>query len=485
MHLLHIEDHDDLLRGALLEQSALSAVDQFEHDLDSAAVPANAEQYKRLLPATPPSPGQQYAFEVDLDACTSCKACVVACHSLNGLDAGESFRRTGSIVGEAYEQTITSTCHHCADPGCLNGCPVNAYEKDAVTGIVRHLDDQCIGCKYCTLTCPYEVPVYNESRGIVRKCDMCTQRLTVGEAPACVQACPSEAIRITLVSREPVPASPVINGAPDSAITRPTTRYVSKTPVPAEARPADAPVPKEAHTPLVIMLVLTQLSVGMYLFVPGRVLASVALALCFIALGASTLHLGRPQYAFRAILGIGHSWLSREIVAFGGFSSCALGYTVLQWIPALDLPWVKLACAGAVILSGLAGVFCSAMLYHVTAKPSWRMSHSGAKFLLTTVLLGAAASGYLLLAILVAAAKLFCELRIHRATQGALADSATLLRGPLAGISKWRFGLLAAGLVLMPVPWVGLALLVAGELCERHLFFAAAAGPRMPGGALA
>ena len=84
----------------------------------------------------------------------------------------------------------------------MNGCPVLAYEKDPETGIVRHLDDQCIGCQYCVLKCPYDVPKYSTELGIVRKCDMCHSRLAEGEAPACVQACPTEAIRITIVNTE-------------------------------------------------------------------------------------------------------------------------------------------------------------------------------------------------------------------------------------------------------------------------------------------
>jgi formate dehydrogenase iron-sulfur subunit len=160
--------------------------------------------FESLIPLTRPRTGEQYAFEVDLDACTGCKACVSACHALNGLDENETWRETGQLLGcgsaSPVVQTITTACHHCADPGCLNGCPVLAYEKDPLTGIVRHLDDQCIGCQYCVLKCPYDVPKYNARLGIVRKCDLCHQRLVHGEAPACAQACPTQAIRVIVVS---------------------------------------------------------------------------------------------------------------------------------------------------------------------------------------------------------------------------------------------------------------------------------------------
>src|SRR5438552_4115132 len=187
----------------LEEQTTLTAVERFAREHDRCEIPAGKQRYSSLLPATAPGPGQQYAFEVDMDKCSGCKACVTACHSLNGLDDGEAWRETGTLVSHdwrrPFRQTITTACHHCVDPGCLNGCPVPAYEKDAGTGIVQHLDDQCIGCEYCVMMCPYNVPKYSERRGIVRKCDLCSQRLPAGEAPACVQACPSEAIRIIVV----------------------------------------------------------------------------------------------------------------------------------------------------------------------------------------------------------------------------------------------------------------------------------------------
>jgi Fe-S-cluster-containing dehydrogenase component len=152
----------DLISQLLQEQSTLTAVEQFStwHQLHSE--PEQAKYYRDLLPAAMPIGGQQLAFEVDLDRCSGCKACVVACHSLNGLDDEESFRDVGLLLGTAETsaafQHVTTACHHCVDPGCLSACPVNAYEKDLITGIVHHLDDQCFGCQYCTLACPYEVP---------------------------------------------------------------------------------------------------------------------------------------------------------------------------------------------------------------------------------------------------------------------------------------------------------------------------------------
>src|SRR6185295_12523269 len=122
------------------------------------------------------------------------------------------------------------------------------------------------------LKCPYEVPKYSSRLGIVRKCDMCSNRLAVGEAPACVQACPNEAIRITMVETRTVTiefrerGKNFLNGAPAGDYTLPTTIY----------RRADSHVraphliaadsttllSQPAHWPLVVMLVLSQASVG-------------------------------------------------------------------------------------------------------------------------------------------------------------------------------------------------------------------------------
>ena len=193
-----------------------------------------------------------------MDKCTGCKACVVACHSLNGLKKAESWRDVGVIRGVvdgvAEQQTVTSACHHCLDPGCLSGCPVGAYEKLEDSGVVKHLDDQCIGCQYCSLKCPYDVPKYDSSLGIVRKCDMCHERLAEGEAPACVQSCPNGAISIQLVDVEAsrsrsLEGGSMVAGAFRSDYTLPTTTFRSSRKLDDSMQAADAMDLTPSHKP--------------------------------------------------------------------------------------------------------------------------------------------------------------------------------------------------------------------------------------------
>jgi len=543
-----------LLAWLLREQQDLSAVERFAQDHARGALPAQARYYARLLPAAPPGPGEQYAFEVDLDRCSGCKACVTACHTLNGLDEGETWRDVGLLVGgtsaNPLVQHVTTACHHCLEPACMIACPVDAYVKDAITGIVKHLDDQCFGCQYCTLACPYDVPKYHAAKGIVRKCDLCSSRLAVGEAPACVQACPHEAISIRVVNAQQViddcEVGQFLPGAPDPHLTLPTTNFKTARVLPRNAQPADfhQTAPQHPHWPLIVMLVLTQLSVGAFAagrltewaFGPGalNVIAGghavAALALGLLALSASLLHLGRPQYAFRALIGLRHSWLSREILAFSIFAGIAAAYAASLWlVPELDerlaaLPqWLE---TGAVT-SGLAAVFCSIMIYVSTRREFWSAGNTSVRFLLTTALLGTAAlwvsvsaagsSGAAAEAarvaeirralcatiVILAVVKLLHEASLFRwlwaPSTSSWKRSAALHAGPLSEVTLARFGCgVLGGLFLPVIAWgqtpatsdllprltvvVATAVaLVAGELLERYLFFAAAAAPRMPG----
>ena len=413
-----------LLELLLKEQRGLSAVDLFSdwHESNSIA----AATYQALMPATALKSGQQYAFEVDLDACSGCKACVVACHTLNGLEETETWRKVGSLSSQSIHslpivQHVTTACHHCVDPGCLSGCPVQAYEKDPVTGIVRHLDDQCFGCKYCTMTCPYEVPQYSSTLGIVRKCDMCSQRLNVGEAPACVQACPNQAIRIAIVDVATIVSkttrqnstSTLVSTAPLSRITLPTTRYVTVLPIEAtvELCSGESIVDKahEGHLPLVVMIVLTQASVGMWLVFaasrsmggagPHFFVAAIATAIGIIGVHVALLHLGRPWLAYRAFLGWRTSWLSREAIGFGLFMGAAIVATGAKLFidDGSDAGSIRYAMFAEILVAliGLLAVVCTGMIYVATRRELWGGVRTGIDFGLSTIglgLVGASAS---------------------------------------------------------------------------------------------
>jgi Fe-S-cluster-containing dehydrogenase component/DMSO reductase anchor subunit len=549
-------DGQSLIDSLLAEQQR-TAVAKFAawHQCDHE--PSRIGLYRDLIPAVLPADGQQYAFEVDLDACSGCKSCVAACHSLNGLEEEETWRSVGLLHGgtsqAAVIQHVTTACHHCLEPACLDGCPVHAYEKDPCTGIVRHLDDQCIGCQYCILKCPYDVPKYSWEKGIVRKCDMCQGRLAAGEAPACVQACPNQAIRITLVSREQIreesEANLFLPGAPEPGYTLPATVYRTKQPLPRNLLPADyySVAPQHAHLPLVFMLVLTQMSVGAivvdqvltWIAPPAIALggtkavhSAAALILGMIGLGASVLHLGRPKYALRAIIGLRTSWLSREIFAFGVFAVLAMLHAGMLWLASGPTEGMARAVGMAAAVSGVAAVFCSVMIYASTRRPFWSAGRTALKFFLTSALLGMPVAllvgladaiwggreavgrvmsdygGLLCVAIAVLAAiKLLSELVIY----GSLASkqftplkrTATLMAGELGPLTLQRFAMGLAGGVVLPAVlaapfvsksaaghsplFVGSAvalsavLLVWGEVLERYMFFAAVVAPKMPG----
>src|SRR5437762_1206916 len=85
----------------LEEQQRLTAVDRFARAHENRGASAQAGLYRDLIPLTKPQPGEQYAFEVDLDKCSGCKACVSACHALNGLDENETWRSVGLLHGDA------------------------------------------------------------------------------------------------------------------------------------------------------------------------------------------------------------------------------------------------------------------------------------------------------------------------------------------------------------------------------------------------
>jgi Fe-S-cluster-containing dehydrogenase component/DMSO reductase anchor subunit len=529
-----------LIDDYLAEQQRLQTpVRRFSEAHDRQAFAERTQQWRELIPLSEPAPGEQYAFEVDLDRCTGCKACVAGCHSLNGLEEEETWRDIGLVLGgtrsHPFQQTVTTACHHCADPACMHGCPVLAYDKDPHTGIVRHLDDQCIGCQYCVLKCPYDVPKYSDRLGIVRKCDMCQSRLAVGEAPACAQACPTQAIRIVNV-RTKTPegklverAGDFLDSAPTPDYTKPTTRFITRRAWPDNVEAADTHSlrPQPAHWPLVVMLTFTPMAVGCFvsaaaLHIGGFGAPIVGVVAAFVGLVGSVFHLGQPLRAWRVFLGLRRSWLSREAVIFGGWFGLAATFALQRtvstgWIGAIRFPGHSAIQQGLIWLQhhdhalsittaaiGVVGLICSAMIYVDTRRPFWKASQTfprffgaGAALAFSSLFAMSPDFHYAIGLIAALLLKVAVETRCFRVldeeddSPSPERLTALVLSGPLRRWTALRYLTVAAVIIVtgamlaMPTSplerWAVFALALFSEGLERALFFKAVFAPKMPG----
>jgi formate dehydrogenase iron-sulfur subunit len=357
-----------------------------------------------LLPGRMPAEGEQYRFHFDMTKCIGCRSCEVACNEQNGNPADITWRRVGELEGGTYPETqrhyLSMGCNHCLDADCLRGCPVNAYTKD-VSGIVLHSADACIGCSYCVWNCPYSVPQFNPERGVVGKCDMCKGRLDDGLEPACVNACPEGAIEIEIVNMLAWRgdfAGADSPGMPAAEQTISTTRITlpEETGAPLERVDTGQIQPEHAHMPLVFMTTMMQAVAGaLWVLLAWHGLTAVRLGVLLgitaAALTLSTLHLGRPAYAYRALKMWRRSWLSREVLLFTLFFAALAAAAAATGAAALGFavsPREVLACDWAAAVLGLLGTLASAAIYLVKARPAWNMQHTPLDFLLTGGLLG-------------------------------------------------------------------------------------------------
>lgn len=441
--------------------------------------PAGTEAAARI-PARPPAEGEQYRFHFDMTKCIGCKCCEVACNEQNNNPAGIRWRRVGELEGGTYPLAerfhLSMGCNHCLEPACLIGCPVEAYTKMPDTGIVLHSAEACIGCQYCTWNCPYGVPQFNEERGVVGKCDLCHHRLSEGRAPACVNACPQGAIEVELIQisewRATAAAAANAPGLPPAAETLSTTRITLPERMDESLRKADyhRVRPEHPHWPLVFLLVLTQMSVGAFAVLLATGGARIGYLLATLAghaaLGFSLLHLGRPAHAIRALKMWRRSWLSREVLFFSLFA----GLTAVAAPAAFFGIGPARALVAAAVLAGVAGVYSSARIYMVPARPAWNSARTMLEFGLTAVLLGSLLCGLRWWPVALAQAALtgWKIYALRSSQEFEMRQSARLLTRVLRRQLAWRMALLA--LCLLPFPF-GLAAGLAGEIVGRYLFF--------------
>ncbi|MGB2906745.1 MAG: 4Fe-4S dicluster domain-containing protein [Candidatus Aminicenantaceae bacterium] len=152
---------------------------------------------------------------VDTTRCIGCRSCEVACSEAHGLPVPDiendralaAERKTSEtqwMVVNRYdtekgEVFVKKQCMHCWQPGCTAACLTNAMYKTEL-GPVIWRSKKCMGCRFCMISCPFDIPKfeYNSTNPKIQKCSMCWDRLQEGKKPACVEACPTDALMFGL-----------------------------------------------------------------------------------------------------------------------------------------------------------------------------------------------------------------------------------------------------------------------------------------------
>ena len=188
-------DRRSMLKGAFAGGAAAVA---------TAALPSPALARVRREP-DPEDVGLLY----DATLCIGCKACVVGCREANGVppesstglwdDPTDLSGSTRNVIrvydGEDGSSFYKAQCMHCTDPACVSACMLGALHKSK-WGIVAYDKDACIGCRYCQVACPFNVPKFQWSSAtpLIVKCELCRHRLAEGKEPGCTSVCPTKAV---------------------------------------------------------------------------------------------------------------------------------------------------------------------------------------------------------------------------------------------------------------------------------------------------
>ena len=148
----------------------------------------------------------QYGFLINLEKCTGCKTCQLSCKDYKDLPVDVNFRRVYEYCGGTWQELrntwinsvfsyyVSIACNHCEDSICTQVCPSGAMHKRSEDNFIIINNNICIGCKSCSMACPYDAPQYNSRLGHMTKCNGCLERFDLGLNPICVQSCPLRAL---------------------------------------------------------------------------------------------------------------------------------------------------------------------------------------------------------------------------------------------------------------------------------------------------
>ncbi len=180
----------------------------------AAAAGAGVTVLSAGRPALATTSASGHAVLIDVARCIGCRRCEAACKEYHGFPAEESFDLSPQAwtyvkfqplrkplthlnlgEGGAARRTFKIQCMNCVEPACASACPVAALRKTQ-EGPVVYDAGRCIGCRYCQLACPFQIPRFEWNKVLPRitKCSMCAEKTVVGEEPHCVAACPVQAL---------------------------------------------------------------------------------------------------------------------------------------------------------------------------------------------------------------------------------------------------------------------------------------------------
>lgn len=210
----------------------------------------------------------------DATRCIGCKTCMVACRRANHLpyekpghpwdDPVDLSGRTKTVIqryrGQEGQSYVKRQCLHCLDPACVSVCMIGAMHKSE-GGIVAYDPDRCIGCRYCQVACPFDVPRFqwDSPTPKIVKCEMCRHLLARGRRPACCEVCPTGAVQFgkrkallaeakRRIARHPDRYVPKVYGESDAGGTQ--VLYLSSVPFEKLGLPhlGTEPVPRLSET---------------------------------------------------------------------------------------------------------------------------------------------------------------------------------------------------------------------------------------------
>ena len=408
-------------------------------------------------------------FIFNENRCVGCQACVASCILENGWSVQP--RSVYTFNSGAYPSlpltNLSLACNHCEKPVCLDACPVQAFYRDPDTGAILLDKKKCIGCNYCKWSCAYDAPKYDNADRVIVKCNLCYTGLTEGRIPACASACPTGALGYGEITQKV--DNKYLSWFPDTKMDPAIQLQTNRRPATLRIIPEssfDSAIVEENNKKnitgewsLIAFSFLVTVSVAMMIssLMNGILTDKVLLLSLVISAGCLSLfHLGRIFRAWRAVINIKRSSLSREIAVYLAYlviSAAAIfsGYTLLA---------VAASITGLLLLIVIDNVYTSSDNRRIL------IFHSGQTFL-TGLLIASFLSGMIYPFVFIAIIKLVST--IYIATKKSVVTTPPWIRFLRIAL------LIIAGVSLVtgisyPEPVI-IAVFLIGEFIDRILYY--------------